>query len=396
MIAAVACGAVAGCRRESAKAEAEPKPEAEAQETKAQAPKQQGPEPKPSEVVEQGTPSADSTPGRLPPTDPSEPAFTPMQPSPPDDDLGPAPDASDRPALQAWVAVKAGQGAVIAALDAAEPLLEGATPDDLLLVGQLRIRAGTSKEAEPLLTRGIELLEASTPVDRGLRGQLLHELGVARTWTSQLEQATEAFTRAVEDFDAAGQGESDRMAEAVAGLGFAHLRAGEAKQAETHLRRAVEIAVRVRGEQSPHAAGHRFALARSLAAQDRGDEAIALLKAASSAFEAAADRRRAPAEAALGSLLRDEGELAEAEAAFARALKAQQAVDPPIRPTEAQLSRMLATVIAEQGRPSDALPHCEDAERIFRDELGDSHPDWIATNRQCETIRESITEPSPE
>ena len=169
----------------------------------------------------------------------------------------------------------------------------------LLSLGEVLSRRQRYGDALDIFTRAAAEARELLPLDAGLYPQALSRLGLLRGELDQPDIARPLLLEAIATFDAAPVADRPEIAYASNSLASLEIRTGLYTQAETHARRAVDLATASLGEEHPETAAYQTSLALSLIGQGQYSRAELLLRRARFIVE----KRLGPAHAQLGTIL---------------------------------------------------------------------------------------------
>lgn len=217
----------------------------------------------------------------------------------------------------------------------------------------------------------------------------LNAKGILYKDTGRYQEAASLYAEAFELTTAVHGSNHPQVAALLHNMaGLAHVQ-GQYKEAEPHIRAALDIRHRKdRGDVAAIAADTSV-LGAVLAGQGRLDEAEAALRTAlllwtgehgPDHYEVAVQLNN------LASVLQQRHEYTEAEASYTRALEIKGRVLGPDHPEVAALINNLASLEADTGRMASAALHYNQAIEILDSALGSQHPNTLA----CKASRRRI------
>ena len=221
------------------------------------------------------------------------------------------------------------------------------------------------------------LTEAEEIAHPQLIASALNDLGQLLVGTNRVAEAEPLMRRALEIVEAELSPQAPPVVNYLNNLAMLLFTTSRFGDAELLLRRALEIAEAGSGEQHPSVATCLNSLAILLRATDRPEEAEPLLRRALAIAEADVGPRHPSMATRLSNLaivLQDTNQTEEAEPLVRRALAIAEMAFGTQHPTVAIHMNNLATLLRDSNRLQEAEPLMREALEIERVAYGDQHP----------------------
>ncbi|MBT8405395.1 MAG: serine/threonine-protein kinase, partial [Gemmatimonadetes bacterium] len=229
-----------------------------------------------------------------------------------------------------------------------------------------------------ILQRATERLDTALADQPEVRARMLRILGSAYQGTGEVERSRGLLDRAIASYQALERGTDPEVQQALVALGRVELTAGNPTASVDTYARALDLAARRSGPDSPEAGAIRLELAGSLLTLDRLDEAAAELERGLAAVSGG-ESRPSPAEMArhlnlLGSLQYRQGRVGEAIETLTEALATTRAAWGADHPQTAILGQNLGLALHRAGRSVEAEPVVREALGRLEAAFGPDHP----------------------
>lgn len=216
----------------------------------------------------------------------------------------------------------------------------------------------------------------------------LDDLGTAQVEVGRYDEAAATYDRAKQIVESQNPVDQESLAWIVRDRGWIDHQMGKYQEAEEAYLRAMGL-WEAMGEQDTVTIGQLYAdLAEVSRLRGRGDEAVQRARRAVQILETA---DASPADLAagintLGSVLGDQGRLAEAEALQRRNLQLVSQSNGESGSDYGWACNNLATLFDSQGRFSDAVRYYRKALEVFKSASGEQHPDVAAVRHNLSLV----------
>ena len=282
-------------------------------------------------------------------------------------------------------------------LDRADPFaaeLPAGEPFDNLRVqlGRLRgvalLDGGDRPGARAVLTRTLELCEATVGADGAEAASLHNMLGIVGKFMGTFDSAAEHYARALAIYE-----RLEAAPAVIATLrhnlgGLAHSR-GDLETAERETRRALDMRTASHGPSHPDTAGDRGQLGGILSELGRHEEAERELRQTADDFTAAFGPDHyevAIAHTSLGAALHRAGRLDEADAAYRQGLAARERTQGAEHPMLAPTLLNLSALCEQRGDPAAARAFAVRAVAVLDGAVTDDHPHRLAAHARLAAL----------
>ena len=250
--------------------------------------------------------------------------------------------------------------------------------ESLHFLGRIRSRSLSDyPTAVSLLTRAVDIRDRVAGADDAALAPVLSELGIALWHAGKYEDGQAALGRAVAIGERVGSPDLHKW---LANLAMLEQDLGDFAAAEALLRRALDLGVKQTGRRGVPVAPTMYNLGTLLRAQEKFEEARALLEEVNADEERTWGQGRLYTWGELGELYFAIGELDRAREFLDRAIAIgtrERATSEPYELSAPFLYR--GRLLLAQGRPAEALVDLERALAIRRRRLGETHNDIAQT-----------------
>ena len=288
----------------------------------------------------------------------------------------------------------AGAARTLDRADALAAKLPAGEPFDNLRIqlGRLRgvalLDGGDRSGARTVLTRTLELCEATLGADGAEAASLHNALGIVGKFTGTFDVAAEHYARALQIYERleAAPGVIATLHHNLGGL--AHSR-GDLETAERETRRALEMRTESHGPGHPDTAGDRGQLGGILSELGRHEEAERELRRTAEDFAAAFGPDHfevAIAHTSLGAALHRSGRLDEADAAYRTGLSARERTQGPEHPMLAPTLLNLSVLCEQRGDLTAARDFAVRAAAVLDGAVTADHPHRLAARERLAAL----------